>query len=88
MLTKQGQIAFRDDRVGPDHASLRDLVRNHLSARLGRRAIRELRAALGALYEARLTADYYPHRSVSKVDAVEAQKQATSIRNLMERELY
>lgn len=87
VLTKQERIAFRDDRVGPDHGPLVDLVRDHLLKVLGPSAISDLRTQLRALYAARLTADYMPHKRVAQKEAIEAQKRATMVRSLMERYL-
>jgi uncharacterized protein (UPF0332 family) len=86
VLAKQ-KTDFQDDRVGPEHAPLPEMVRDRLPKVLGRHAARDLSAILRELYEARLTADYKPHKAIHERDAVDAVQRATRVRKLMERQL-
>lgn len=86
LLAQQG-LSFKEDRVGPEHEPLPDLIRDHLRGRLGAKVIRELRARISSLYKARLDADYRPYQVVRAVDAADAERLATSFRKLIEREL-
>jgi uncharacterized protein (UPF0332 family) len=64
-LVLEAGIAFRDDREGPEHEPLSDLVSEHLKKKL-RPGVREgVRTGIRALYEARVRADYRPRRAVA-----------------------
>ena len=86
VLAKEG-VAFRDDRVGPEHEPLPDLIRDHLGKRFGRPTLRELRITIAALYSARIAADYRPHQLIDKSSALNAERLATTVKYLMSKEL-
>lgn len=72
-------LDFRDDRVGPEHEPIPDLIKNHLARTLGQKTVWEVRARVQRLYLARLRADYLPHFSVSPDLALEAERDARFI---------
>lgn len=86
VLAKEG-VAFREDRVGPEHEPLPDLIRDQLGKRFGQPTLKELRATITALYAARITADYKPHQIIDKSSALHAERLATTVRKLMSKEL-
>jgi uncharacterized protein (UPF0332 family) len=85
-LVRQPGVTFVDDREGPQHEPLSDMVAEHLKQTLPRNVSKRVRTEIRALYAARLDADYRPRVSVGNAAAMVALKSAaviaTSVRRL------
>ncbi len=64
LLVMKPEITFHEDSEGPGHASLSDLVGNHLQNEFGFTLRKQIRADIRTLYAYRLSADYHPRLSV------------------------
>gem|GEM_PF-6339222 len=86
VLAKEG-VDFPEDRVGPAHEPLPDLVRDHLKKLFAPDTLHEVRRIITYLYKSRLDAGYRPHLTVDKQAALRAEQQATAVRKLLSAEL-
>ena len=82
VLAKEG-VSFRDDRVGPEHEPLPDLIRDKLKKRFAHQTLKEISVSLTALYKRRVVADYRPHELIDKTSALNSERLATTVHNLM-----
>lgn len=82
MLAGEG-LSFRDDRVGPEHEPLPDLIRDHLKKRFAPKTLTSLQQSITTLYKFRLEADYGPHLPIGQPEAMHAERLATTVRNTM-----
>ncbi|CAN5689211.1 hypothetical protein BH11ARM2_BH11ARM2_10050 [soil metagenome] len=78
-LVTKPSVSFQEDREGPEHKPLPELIEAHLKRELSRGSRRQIRADIRTLYSHRLNADYQPRRSVRKEIALEALQKATII---------
>lgn len=76
-LVRNG-VRFRSGREGPPHASLVDLILNHLS-HLSERERRDVRRLIHMAYIARLSADYQPRANVDRDEARNAVRSASLV---------
>lgn len=79
LLVMKTQVIFPEEREGPGHTSLSDLVWNHLQTEFGYTQRKRIRTDIRVLYDYRLKADYKPRDSVRSGDASEAKKVAGTI---------
>jgi len=79
LLVMKPEITFHEDSEGPGHASLSDLVGNHLKNDFGFTLLKQIRADIRTLYAYRLSADYHPRLSVRPDVALEAINAAHTI---------
>lgn len=80
-LVLNPSVSFAEDREGPQHEPLSDLVASHLKHYLAPTARSRTRIGIRTLYEARLIADYRPRAAVSDEKATLALQYATEIAN-------
>jgi len=80
-LVLNASITFRDDREGPEHEPLSDLVADHLNKAFSQTSRQSIRLGIRVLYGMRIEADYRPRSSIRSEKAVEALQIATTIAN-------
>jgi uncharacterized protein (UPF0332 family) len=76
-------ISFANEREGPGHEQLTDLIENNLPGRKTWQR-RELKKLVRMLYGVRLQADYSPQAAVGRAEAQRSLKFAALTLNLLE----
>jgi len=75
-------VSFSQDRDGPEHGSLPDLITTHLKSDFSRRVLWQIRKDVETLYSLRIQADYRPKAAIYERPTLEALKTARRIAGL------
>lgn len=78
-LVLESGVNFRDDREGPEHEPLSDMVADHLRHVFPAAVRSRIRVGIRALYELRLIPDYRPRAVVGRARALDALRLASEI---------
>jgi uncharacterized protein (UPF0332 family) len=84
LVLKPG-MNFQDDREGPEHEPLADHIKNFLMRDYTTNALKEMRAGIRVLYDARILADYRPRVAMLNASSLRALKKATAIANMVKK---